>query len=196
MEESTDTRVNTPSHLRNLLSQIMELLAPLRALNGLIFSHCLPGAATLVTGTIICPINSRKVKLCLKENTKADPLVFIELPLAPTEFTSSIDSGVLRIVLDPVPDSGYHAKVANVLQWTKGRLCQKVGIWEVGQKVSSGAWFLPRNSTDAGGFKYLRGQFERKVGSDGSETYHLVDPAYWLGQDLLFVQVKMLNIPK
>ncbi|KAE8655125.1 CAP protein [Hibiscus syriacus] len=192
MEESKDTRVNTQPHLRNLLNQIMELLAPLRSLNGLIFSHCLPGAATLVTGTIICPINSRKIKLCLKENTKANPLVFIELPLASTEFTSSIDSGVLRIVLDPVPDSGITQRWLTYCNGQKVGFARrlKVGqeekwVLEMMQMVSSGAGFLPQNSsTDAGGFKYLRGQFERIVGSDGSEAYHLVDPAYWLGQDL------------
>ncbi|KAE8672620.1 CAP protein [Hibiscus syriacus] len=102
-----------------------------RTFNGLIFSHCLPGAATLVTGTIICPKNSRKVKLCLKENPKVDPMVFVEVPLGTTEFTGSIDSGVLRIVLDPVPDSGITHR------WLTYCNGQKVGFsrrLEVGQE--------------------------------------------------------------
>ncbi|MBA0860548.1 hypothetical protein Goshw_018718 [Gossypium schwendimanii] len=184
--------IDTHPHLRNLLRQIMDLLAPLRACKKLIFYQCLPDAATLVTGTIICPIGDKKVKLCLKENKKTEePSVFVELPLSTSEFTSSIDSSVLRIVLDPVPDSGITQRWQTYCNGQKVGFARRLVVgkeekWvlETMQMVSSGAGFLLQKGSDAGSFKYLRGQFERIVGSDDSEAYHLVDPSYWFGQDL------------
>ncbi|MFQ6634219.1 hypothetical protein Gotur_010827 [Gossypium turneri] len=184
--------VDTHPHLRNLLRQIMDLLAPLRACKKLIFYQCLPDAATLVTGTIICPIGDKKVKLCLKENNKTEePSVFVELPLSTSEFTSSIDSSVLRIVLDPVPDSGITQRWQTYCNGQKVGFARRLVVgkeekWvlETMQMVSSGAGFLLQKGSDGGSLKYLRGQFERIVGSDDSEAYHLVDPSYWFGQDL------------
>ncbi|MBA0590477.1 hypothetical protein Gorai_019182 [Gossypium raimondii] len=155
-------------------------------------NYCLPDAATLVTGTIICPIGDKKVKLCLKENNKTEePSVFVELPLSTSEFTSSIDSSVLRIVLDPVPDSGITQRWQTYCNGQKVGFARRLVVgkeekWvlETMQMVSSGAGFLLQKGPDAGSFKYLRGQFERIVGSDDSEAYHLVDPSYWFGQDL------------
>ncbi|XVF17797.1 hypothetical protein REPUB_Repub10bG0154900 [Reevesia pubescens] len=193
MEESADTNVNSHGQLTlgNLLSQIMDLLEPLWSFNKLVFSHCLSDAVTLVTGTIICPINGNKVKLCLQESTKTLPLVLVELPLSTVGFTSSIDSDVLRIVLDPVPDSGITQR------WMTYCNGQKVGFarrLEVGEEekwvlemmhmVSAGAGILMHKGSDAGGYKYMRGQFEQIVGSDDSEAYHLADPSYWFGQEL------------
>ncbi|XVF59543.1 hypothetical protein PTKIN_Ptkin07bG0284600 [Pterospermum kingtungense] len=193
MEESTETSVK--SHLQlilgNLSHQIMDLLVSLWECNKLIFSRCLSGSVTLVTGTIICPINGSKVKLCLQENTKTLSLLLIELPLCTAEITSSIDGSVLRIVLDPVPDSG------TAQRWVTYCNGLKVGVarWlEVGEDdrwvlemmhgVSAGAGILLHKGSDAGGYKYLRGQFEKIVGSDHSEAYHLADPSHCFEHEL------------
>ncbi|XWS41990.1 hypothetical protein CRYUN_Cryun17cG0130000 [Craigia yunnanensis] len=86
--------------------------------------------------------------------------------LGTARFTSSIDCGVLRIVLDPVPDTGVTQR------WVTYCNGQKVGFarrLEVGeekwvlekmQMVSAGAGILLHKGSDACGYKYLRGQFE------------------------------------
>ncbi|XP_022739968.1 protein MIZU-KUSSEI 1-like [Durio zibethinus] len=190
MEASAETSVNSQHQLTlgNLSRLIMDLLAPFWACNKLIFSRCLSDALTLVTGTIICPINGNKVKLCLQENTKSVPLVFIELPLSTAGFTSSIDCGV-RIVLEPVPDSSITQRWVTYCNGQKVGFARRLEVgeekWvlEMMQMVSTGAGILFHKGSDAGGYKYLRGQFEQIIGSDDSEAYHLADPSYWFGQE-------------
>lgn len=198
MEGNADTTSNVKSRLQstlgNLPQQIMDLLVSFcRECNKLIFSHCLSGAATLVTGTIICPmINGTKVKLCLQENTKTLSLLLIELPLCTAAITSSINrGGVLRIVLDPVPNSGVMQRWVTYCNGLKVGVARRMEagtedkwVLEMMHMISAGAGILLHKGTDAGGYKYLRGQFEKIVGSDDSEAYHLADPSYCFEQEL------------
>ena len=57
-------------------------------------------------------------------------------------------------------------------------------VLEMMHMVSTGAGILLHKGSDADGYKYLRGQFERIIGSDDSEAYHLADPSYCFGQEL------------
>ncbi|XP_007047085.2 PREDICTED: protein MIZU-KUSSEI 1 [Theobroma cacao] len=191
MEKGEGTSVNSHHQLTlgNLLRQVMDLLSPCWAYNKLIFSYCLPDTVTLVTGTVICPIYGNKVKLCLQENTKSVPLVLVELPLSTRGFTSSIQYGVLRVVLEPVHGPG------SSQGWVTYCNGQKVGfarrlemgeeklVLDMMQMVSAGAGIMLHRGTETGGYKYLRGQFERVVGSDDTESYHLTDPSNCFGQE-------------
>ncbi|OMO84201.1 hypothetical protein COLO4_22165 [Corchorus olitorius] len=189
--ENTSFRSHLQQALGNLLRQIIDFLQPCWAYNKLIFFRCFPNAIPLVTGTIICPINGNKIKLCLQETTKSVHYVLIELPISTAAFSSSIQCGVLRIVLEPVLDPGRSSE-----SWTTYCNGKKVGFarmlgageeqWllQMMEMVSAGAGILLHKDSEAGGYKYLRGQFDRVVGSDDSEAYHLVDPSYCFGQEL------------
>ncbi|CAA7393837.1 unnamed protein product [Spirodela intermedia] len=161
------------------------------------------GGAAAVTGTVICHEN-KKVRLCLQLDPSAPPHLFVELPLIATEFAAGIRDGGWRISLEclslddvtaakplleatevwKVSLNGMKAGLATRPQMTE----REARLLEVTRTVSTGAGILPPDIAAAapaspsqspegtGGCKYLRGSFDRVVGSPDSESYYLVDP--------------------
>lgn len=164
----------------NLLRPIWNLIVPCWACRTLTISHCLPHNAT-VTGTFICPINDSRVRLCLQNDPTRLPFMLVELPVNTPAFTELIDNGILCIMLEPVQDSGTWVTYCNGHRMGLA-IRREVDeeerlLIEAMKMVTAGAGVWPeKGSVAACEYKYLRGQFERAVGTT-SEAYHLTDPS-------------------
>ncbi|KAK9285589.1 hypothetical protein L1049_024784 [Liquidambar formosana] len=167
------------------------------ACHPLLFSHCSPDTFT-VTGTIICPVND-KVSLCIQQDSSGFPLILLDLPIHTSKFASFIERGISRIVFECHRETGESPRpLLSVTKWVMNCNGQKMGLamrrevtrketvlLEMMRTVTAGAGVLPdKGGLGSGGCKYLRGQFERAVGSTDSEAYHLMDPSDCLGQEL------------
>ncbi|GKU99119.1 hypothetical protein SLEP1_g12011 [Rubroshorea leprosula] len=164
----------------NLLRPIRNLMVPCWACRTLTISHCLPHNAT-VTGTFICPINYSRVRLALQNDPTCLPFMLVEFPLSTPAFTDLIDNGILCIMLEPVQDSGTWVMYCNGQRMglvTRREVDEDERLLiEAMKMVTAGAGIWPeKGSVAAGEYKYLRGQFERAVGTN-SEAYHLKDPS-------------------
>ncbi|CAA6657723.1 unnamed protein product [Spirodela intermedia] len=135
-----------------------------------------------------------RAPLCLQLDPSAPPHLFVELPLIATEFAAGIRDGGWRISLEclslddvtaakplleatevwKVSLNGMKAGLATRPQMTE----REARLLEVTRTVSTGAGILPpiQRRRRLRGCKYLRGSFDRVVGSPDSESYYLVDP--------------------
>ncbi|MQL99596.1 hypothetical protein Taro_032324 [Colocasia esculenta] len=160
-------------------------------------------ATSTVTGTILCPQHD-KVRLCLQADPSSPPLILLDLPITTPDFAAEIHGGGCRIAFQccggaraekPLLEAaeawavflnGRRAGFASRRRVTE----REARLLEATCTVSAGAGFLPPVSEagDAmaamGRCGYLRGRFERVVGCTDSESYHLVDPDGYLGQEL------------
>ncbi|KAJ0981786.1 hypothetical protein J5N97_010041 [Dioscorea zingiberensis] len=157
-------------------------------------------ATTIVVGTILCPkdsIKDNKLRLCLQKPLSLDPpLLLIDLPSCDLE-------GVCRLTLECSAERSGHCPLLDAPVWVVRCNGQKVGfgrrrtpteadMWalDVVRVVSTGAGVLLPPKLDpgssVGAFMYMRGSFERVVGSRDTESYHLVDPTGCLGPEMSF----------
>ncbi|KAK3223685.1 hypothetical protein Dsin_010710 [Dipteronia sinensis] len=94
------------SHLQvillNVFSQIKDFFSQCnQACHTIFMSHCLPETATTFTGTIICPVNGEQLRLCVQEDSSSSsPLIFLDIPLSTSSFSSLIRYGTIRMVLE------------------------------------------------------------------------------------------------
>ncbi|KAG1341790.1 protein MIZU-KUSSEI 1-like [Cocos nucifera] len=145
-----------------------------------------------VTGTILCPPDgdaNGRIRLFLQDGIPADPtLLLLDLPLAPCQL-----AGASRITLEcESGDSGPLLAEPAWAVYCDGRRAgfgtrrakpteAEVQALEAMRAVSAGA------GRGAGGFTYMRGRFERVVGSADSESYHLVGPSgFFVAHELSF----------
>lgn len=169
----------------------------------------LPDSTTTstVTGTILCPQHD-KVRLCLQADPSSPPILLLDLPITTPDFAAAIHGGGCRVAFEccggeraekPLLEgteawavflNGRRAGFASRRR-VAGREARLLGAMGT---VSAGAGVLPAvaevgvgamaSPAGMGRCKYLRGSFERVVGSADSESYHLVDPDGCLGQEL------------
>lgn len=152
------------------------------------FSPCPP----TVTGTILCPPDgdaNRRLRLFLQDGIPTGPtLLLLDLPLAPCQFAGAAritlecesgDAGPLLV--EPVWAVSCDGRRAGFGTRRPAPTEAEVRALEAMRPVSAGA------GRGVGGFTYVRGTFERVVGSADSESYHLVGPAGFFGaHDLSF----------
>ncbi|KAF8405149.1 hypothetical protein HHK36_010047 [Tetracentron sinense] len=180
----------------NLLHPIMDLVIPCWTCQWeplLFFFNSSPQTIT-VTGTIICP-RYDKVRLCIQEHSGSFPFLLLDLPLHTCDFASHIRHGVTRIVLESnrgdspesllsVPTWVMHCNGRRLGFATRRQMTDKdAWLLETMRTVSAGAGILPGKAPNSTGFKYLRGTFDRVLGSD-SEAYYLNDPSGCFAQEL------------
>lgn len=159
------------------------------------------------------------LKLCIQEGGPAGPpILVIDLPIASHELQGECS----RIVLECERARCGGGPLMATSMWAVYFNGKKVGFgWRreaeddhVGtalysiRNVSAGMGLLPPTATSTlessvdnaerrgggggGGYQYLRGTFEKVVGSADSESYHLLDPAGCLdGHDLSFFFVRL-----
>ncbi|XP_008790298.1 protein MIZU-KUSSEI 1-like [Phoenix dactylifera] len=139
-----------------------------------------------VTGTILHPPDddaNRRLRLFLQDGSPAGPtLLLLDLPLAPCQL-----AGAARITFEC--ESGGAGPLLAEPAWAVSCDGRRAGFGtrraapteaearalESMRAVSAGA------GRGVGGFTYMRGRFDRVVGSADSESYHLVGPAGFLG---------------
>ncbi|XP_039137369.1 protein MIZU-KUSSEI 1-like [Dioscorea cayenensis subsp. rotundata] len=156
-----------------------------------------------VVGTILCPwgsVEDNRLRLCLQKPLSPDPpLLLIDLPSCDLE-------GVCRITFECSAEHSRGGSLLDEPSWMvrcngsktgygRRRAATKADMWalEAVRPVSTGAGLLlpPKlDSATAGptacAFMYMRGSFERVIGSPDSESYHLVDPTGCLGPEISF----------
>ncbi|ONK75979.1 uncharacterized protein A4U43_C03F22560 [Asparagus officinalis] len=161
-------------------------------------------SGTVVIGTILSDqeTTKNKVKLCFQLPQDPNPFLFLDLPI------SHLDSDdACRVVLecDRVKSGG--RPLMSVVTWAVYFNGKRVGFgsrrevdagagWALDslRGVSTGVGVLPPPPTadDGPRLGYMRGKFERVVGSADSESYHFVDPAGCLGgNELSFFFVRL-----
>ncbi|XP_058081048.1 protein MIZU-KUSSEI 1-like [Magnolia sinica] len=178
----------------NLIRPIASLVLPCWACEPYLSFDSAPHNP-IVIGTIICPHNE-KVRLCLQQDSRSFPSLLLDLPLHTCEFAAEIDRGTSMIALQC--GRGTRGPLLAAPAWAVYCNGRKVGyatrqpvtendtwLLETMRTVSAGAGFVPRRASDSGGFKYVRGRFEKVVGSADCESYHLIDPSGCMGHQEL-----------
>ena len=161
------------------------------------------GGAAPVTGTFIFHEHG-KVRLCLQFEPSSLPYIFLDLPITTADFVAGVRGGGWRIAF-ACNDSGGKEKppLHGEKVWEVSFNGKKAGfatrpemterdtlLLHATRKVSTGAAIMAPQAAETATTegmrrcKYLRGKFERVVGSVDSESYHLVDPEGDLGQVL------------
>lgn len=153
-------------------------------------------AASTVRGTLFLPsTGDRRVRLFLQDNAAAEDaehLVVLDLPAG---LGSGDISAAGRIVLEyrrqwAAPPDAAAANLLDSPRWLvycngrrpgyaarRGRPSDAEGwVLQKLRAVTAGAGRLP-----GGGVEYLRGRFQRVVGSPDAESFHLVEPIGWPG---------------
>ncbi|KAG6531158.1 protein MIZU-KUSSEI 1-like [Zingiber officinale] len=151
--------------------------------------------AAHVAGTFFCRPHERdhRITLCLQQAAGAVPVI-IDLPIGVSEL-----NGAGRVALEcdrlrwagPLLEAPRWAVRCGGRRAGFGRPRPATGAearaLEALKAVTSGAGRLPPPPPSGGRrelFAYVRGNFERVVGSTDSESYHLVDPTGSLGLQL------------
>ncbi|KAG6511364.1 protein MIZU-KUSSEI 1-like [Zingiber officinale] len=151
--------------------------------------------AAHVAGTFFCrPHESdNRITLCLQQATGAGPVI-IDLPIGASELNGA---GRIALECDRLRWTGPLLEAPRWAVHCGGRRAGFGGprpatgaearALEALKAVTSGAGRLPLPPPSGGrgeSFAYVRGNFERVVGSADSESYHLVDPTGSLGLQL------------
>ncbi|XP_062209021.1 protein MIZU-KUSSEI 1-like [Phragmites australis] len=153
-----------------------------------------PGAASaIVRGTLFLPsTGDRRVRLFLQEHglpaAESEHLLVLDLPAG---LGGADIAAAGRIVLEYqrqwAPNSGALLNSPKWLVYCNGR---RVGFAARREKPSDAeGWVLEKlwavtagaGRLPGGGVEYLRGRFERIVGSSDAESFHLVEPIGWQG---------------
>lgn len=178
----------------DLLRSIAALVSPCHSR---LFSACVPGTC-IVTGTIICSINS-KVRLYIQEDSDDGfPFIILDLPINTSQLAGLMRYGAARILLQRDRDLDWsNQPFLSAISWAMHCNGQKMGyavrrevteedklLLDTMRTISTGAGILPGKECGLGNCKYLRGQFERVVSSNYSEAYYLIDPSGCSGQEL------------
>ncbi|GFQ08864.1 protein mizu-kussei 1, partial [Phtheirospermum japonicum] len=168
------------------------------------------GSGTRVTGTIF-GYRKGPVSLSVQENPRTLPMLVMELGAMQTNaLQKELSDGMVRIALEcEKPTEKEKTKLLEEPVWTMFCNGKKNGygvrreateedlhVMEVLKAVSMGAGVLPPRgaAVDGGGdmeMAYVRGVFERVVGSKDSETLYMLSPDGDNGPDLsiFFVRV-------
>ncbi|XP_073104113.1 protein MIZU-KUSSEI 1-like [Elaeis guineensis] len=126
---------------------------------------------------------NRRIRLFLQDGTPAGPtLLLLDLPLAPCHLASASritleceSGGAGPLLAEPAWAVSCDGRRAGFGTRRAKATEAEVRALEAMRAVSAGA------GRGVGGFTYMRGRFERVVGSVDSESYHLVGPAGFFG---------------
>ncbi|MCD7466430.1 hypothetical protein HAX54_003136 [Datura stramonium] len=157
----------------------------------------LPETKICVSGTLF-GYRKGRVSLSIQENPGTLPTLVIDLAMQTNALQKEMSLGMVRIALEceKRPDSNNKEKTKLLEEpcWTmfvngkKSGYCTKrdateadLHLMEVLKAVSMGAGVLPSKSDVAEGhaddeMAYMRGHFERVVGSKDSETLYMLSP--------------------
>jgi len=159
-----------------------------------------------VTGTIFGHRKGR-VSFCIQEDSRGPPLVVLEFAVPTHSLAKEMQHGLLRITLEchkHRSDGAPSLSLFAVPVWTMYCNGRKAGfavrrqaterdraILKLVQSVSAGAGVIPRRTGNAeaeqgrgGEVMYMRATYERVVGSQDSESFHLINPVGSTGQQL------------
>lgn len=137
-----------------------------------------------------------RVSMVIQQDPHSPPTFLIELPLLTTALHKEMESGLMKLVLESESKT-HRKKLAEEYVWAvyvNGRkygycIRRKVGsdeetyVMGVLRGVSMGAGVLPvvkkddeRTGCEDERVTYMRGRFERVVGSKDSEALYLINP--------------------
>lgn len=144
------------------------------------------------TGTIF-GYRKGRVSLAIQEDTRQMPIFLIELPMLTSALNKEMGSDIVRIALESETKS--NKKLLEEFVWAVYCNGRKVGysirrkqmgddelyVMQHLRGVSMGAGVLPTTSdhnkdTSDGEMTYMRGRFERVVGSKDSEAFYMINP--------------------
>ncbi|KAL5705839.1 hypothetical protein ACHQM5_024254 [Ranunculus cassubicifolius] len=152
-----------------------------------------------VTGTLF---GYRRGRICLtiQEDPKCIPIFVIELPILTSALHKEMATGLVRIALESETKTS-KKKLLEEYVWAvycnghktgysirrKHTSEDEIHVMQLLRGVSMGAGVLPcaseKESID-GELAYIRGRFERVVGSKDSEALYMINPDYTSGPDL------------
>ncbi|KAK2969332.1 hypothetical protein RJ640_015219 [Escallonia rubra] len=162
---------------------------------------------TRMTGTLFGCRRSR-INLAIQENSRCIPMLVLELSTPTGKLLQEMGLGLVRIALECEKHhpADHKTKLMDEPIWTMYCNGRKTGygvkreataddlnVMEMLHATSMGAGVLPSDdtATDQGELTYMRGYFERVVGSKDSETYYMMNPDGNTGPELsiFFVRV-------
>lgn len=179
------------AHVRCLLASTF---LPCHAALGL--SPAPAGGAAIVRGTLFLPsTGDRRIRLFLHEHAapaeSAVPALLLVLDL-PAGLGGTDIAAAGRLVLECKREwgAGGGGALLESPKWLVYCNGRRVGFAARREKPSDAeGWVLEKlwavtagaGRLPGGGVEYLRGRFEKVVGSSDAESFHLVEPIGWLG---------------
>ncbi|ERN11425.1 hypothetical protein AMTRI_Chr03g43550 [Amborella trichopoda] len=152
-----------------------------------------------ITGTFFGYRRGR-VSFCLQDSSRGQPLLLLEFALPTSYLAREMRQGLLRITLECNKNrSCVDGSLFGVPVWSMYCNGRRTGfavrrqateadfaILRFMRSVSVGAGVLPSVDLkpEEGELMYLRASFERVVGSQDSESFHMIDPVGCSGQEL------------
>ncbi|KAF9622674.1 hypothetical protein IFM89_032595 [Coptis chinensis] len=157
--------------------------------------------STTTTGTLF-GYRRGKLNLTIQEDPKSIPSFVIELPIHAITFHKEMTSGLVRIALESETKTS-KKKLLEEYVWAvycnghksgysirrKQTSEDELHVMQLLRGVSMGAGVLPcpsdgqKESMD-GELTYIRGRFERVVGSKDSEAFYMINPDRTSGPEL------------
>ncbi|EYU24041.1 hypothetical protein ABFS83_12G006000 [Erythranthe nasuta] len=169
------------------------------------------GGGSRVTGTLF-GYRKGRVSFSIQENPRTLPMLVVEMAIQTHALQKELGLGMLRIAMEceKRPDKD-KTKLLDEPVWTMFSNGKKNGygarreateedlhVMEVLKAVSMGAGVLPPWTEEAaaaeggdGEMAYMRGHFERVVGSKDSETLYMLSPDGSSGPDLSIFFVRI-----
>ncbi|KAM3311053.1 hypothetical protein ACQJBY_031607 [Aegilops geniculata] len=156
---------------------------------------CFASSPAVIRGTLFLPsTGDRRVRLFLHEHAapaeSAAPAPILVLDL-PAGLVGADIAAAGRIVLECQREwAGSGGALLESPKWMVYCNGSRVGFAAMRETMSDGeGWAMEKlwavtagaGRLPGGGVEYLRGQFERIVGSADAESFHLVEPLGWLG---------------
>ncbi|KAK6118410.1 hypothetical protein DH2020_047827 [Rehmannia glutinosa] len=166
------------------------------------------GGGSRVTGTLF-GLRKGPVSLSIQENPRTLPMLVVELSAVQTHvLQKELSAGMLRIALEcEKPAERDKTKLLDEPLWTmycngkkngygvrREATAEDLHVMEVLKAVSMGAGVLPPRTEAEGAdgeMAYVRGHFERVVGSKDSETLYMLSPDGNNGPDLSIFFVRI-----
>ncbi|CAL9099628.1 unnamed protein product [Musa acuminata var. zebrina] len=154
-----------------------------------------PGKAMLADKAIAVTLfgyRRGRISLAIQEDPRSPPFFLIELPMHTSFLHKEIDSGLVKLALES--DTRTHRKkLVEEYVWAVYCNGRKSGysirrknvtdeerhVMQLLRGVSMGAGVLPclsEKDTADGELTYMRGRFERVVGSKDSESFYMINP--------------------
>jgi uncharacterized protein (TIGR01570 family) len=145
------------------------------------------------TGTIF-GYRKGRVSIAIQEDTRQMPIFLIELPMLTSALNKEMSSDIVRIALESETKTN-KKKLLEEFVWAVYCNGRKVGysirrkqmgdeelqVMQHLRGVSMGAGVLPtasdhKESSDGDQMTYMRGRFERVIGSKDSEAFYMINP--------------------
>ncbi|CAI0427344.1 unnamed protein product [Linum tenue] len=152
---------------------------------------------TMVIGTIF---GNRRghVWLCFQHDRLATkPLLLLELSVPTHQLVKEMKFGLVRIALECTRPEFRSCPLRSVPVWTMNCNGKKLGfaarrkvsernrqMLKTMQSTTVGAGVIPAGVGSPEEVMYMRANYEHVVGSANSESFHLINPDEWEGQEL------------